>query len=77
VSQRQNSLVKYGGERGIRTPHEATDSLEKTDQHTEKDTEPSVVCGRDLTRVVNSWSKLPPALKAAILAIVNSSEGAP
>ena len=30
--------------------------------------------GPDLTRVVTVWSKLPAPLKAAILAIVNSSE---
>jgi hypothetical protein len=30
--------------------------------------------GSNLARVVASWSKLPAALKAAILAIVNSSE---
>ncbi|MGO8699454.1 MAG: tyrosine-type recombinase/integrase [Limisphaerales bacterium] len=30
--------------------------------------------GRDLTHVVNAWAGLPAAFKAAILAIVNSSE---
>ena len=30
--------------------------------------------GPDLARVVAAWSKLPAALQAAILAIVNSSE---
>ena len=63
----------YGGERGIRTPQEAPDSLAKTGKHTEKDTELSVVLGHDLSRVVSAWSKLSPPLKAAILAIVNSS----
>ena len=31
--------------------------------------------GPELTRIVATWSKLPAPLKAAILAIVNSSEG--
>jgi hypothetical protein len=67
----------YGGERGIRTPQEAPDSLAKTGKHTEKDTELSVVLGHDLSRVVSAWSKLPPPLKAAILAIVGTVDSSP
>jgi predicted metal-binding protein len=32
------------------------------------------VLGHDLSRVVAVWSKLPAPLKAAILAIINSTE---
>jgi hypothetical protein len=33
----------------------------------------SGVLGQDLSRVVTAWDKLPPPLKAAILAIVNAA----
>jgi hypothetical protein len=77
VCHRENPLVKYGGERGIRTPTKGPDSLAKTDEHTEKHTEISVVLGHDLTLIVTSWSKLSPSLKAAILAIVGSVTSSP
>jgi hypothetical protein len=55
-------------ERGIRTPDA---SQENTNEYTGKDTGISVVLGHDLSRVVTAWDKLPPPLKAAILAIVD------
>jgi hypothetical protein len=51
--------------------------LGKTDPHTEKRTELSVASGHDLSKVVTAWANLPAPLKAAILAIVSSTEDAP
>ena len=59
--------------RGIRTPVQAPDSLGKTAKHTEKDTGIAVSSGHDLSQVVNAWAKLSAPLKAAILAIINST----
>ena len=39
------------------------------------DAQATVPLGHDLSRIVTAWSKLPAALKAAILAIINSAEG--
>lgn len=64
-----------GGVRGIRTPFQGPDSLGKSGEHTEKDTGISGALGQDLSRVVRAWAELPAALKAAILAIVNSVTG--
>ena len=58
-----------GGERGIRTPGAPQENIS---EYTGKDTGISVVLGHDLSRVVTAWDKLPPPLKAAILAIVNT-----
>jgi hypothetical protein len=44
---------------------------------TQLDTQTKVPASPDLARVVASWSKLPPALKAAIIAIVNSVSVSP
>jgi hypothetical protein len=49
------------------------DSQGVTKADTQRDAQSSVALGHDLSRVVTAWSKLPPPLKAAILAIVNSS----
>jgi hypothetical protein len=46
-------------------------ALTKAD--TQRDTQKSVPLGHDLSRVVAAWSKLSAPLKAAILAIVESS----
>ena len=37
------------------------------------DTGFSIVLGHDLSRVITAWAELPDALKAAILAIVNTA----
>ena len=52
------------------------DSQGVTKADTQRDAQSLVALGHDLSRVVTAWSKLSPPLKAAILAIVNSSEGA-
>jgi hypothetical protein len=65
--------IKHGGERGIRTPINCPVLLGETDPHTEKHTELSVLHSQDLSKVVQAWANLPVALKAAILAIVESS----
>ena len=74
VCHPENSLVNAGGERGIRTPLQDADSLGKTSKRTGKDTGIPVGLGHELSRVVTAWAKLPPPLRAAILAIVNSVE---
>src|ERR1039457_6334103 len=50
-------------------------ALTKAD--TQRDAQESVPHGHDLSRVVTAWSKLSPPLKAAILAIVESSATSP
>jgi hypothetical protein len=47
--------------------------LAKTTEHTGKHTGISGALGHDLSLVVNAWADLPAALKAAILAIVNTA----
>jgi hypothetical protein len=48
-----------------------------SDVDSQRDSQIPVVLGHDLSQVVTAWEKLPAALKAAILAIVNSTEGQP
>jgi hypothetical protein len=62
-----------GGERGIRTPCKAPDSLGKTEDYTGKDTGFSIVLGHDLSQVVKAWPRLNGVLKAAILAIASTA----
>jgi hypothetical protein len=69
--------TKSGGERGIRTPHFPTDNKGNPHNDTQIDSQISVPSSHDLSKVVTAWAKLPSALKAAILAIVNSAEGQP
>jgi len=71
-SHRQNSLVKNGGERGIRTPQIAPDNKGNPSGDTQRDSQIPVALGHDLSQVVTAWAKLPPAFKAAILAIVRT-----
>jgi hypothetical protein len=47
-------------------------TLGKSDNDAQRDAQRLVPLGRDLSRVVTAWSKIPPSLKAAILAIVGS-----
>jgi hypothetical protein len=61
---------KNGGSGGARTRHKFNDCKGKT-------AAPSPIASpvvAELLKVVSAWSKLPEPLKAAILAIVNSSE---
>jgi len=62
-----------GGEGGIRTPLETPNSVGKSEDYTGKDTGFSIALGHDLSRVVTAWAELPAALKAAILAIVDTA----
>ena len=71
-SHRQNSLVKNGGERGIRTPQIPPDNKGNPSGDTQRDSQIPVALGHDLSQVVTAWEKLPAALKAAILAIVRT-----
>ena len=50
---------------------------EKSKGDAQRDTQRLVPLGRDLSRVVAAWSKLPCPLKAAILAIVGSVISSP
>jgi DNA invertase Pin-like site-specific DNA recombinase len=54
-----------------------SDSLGNANGNAQIDAQILVALGRDLSQVVTAWAKLPTALKAAILAIVNSAEGQP
>jgi hypothetical protein len=65
--------MKYGGERGIRTPHFPTDNQGNPHNDTQIDSQFSVPSSPDLSQVVTAWGKLPKALKTAILAIVKSA----
>jgi hypothetical protein len=57
------------------SPPSHSQALTKAD--TQRDAQESVPHGHDLSRVVTAWSKLSPPLKAAILAIVESSATSP
>ena len=74
VSHRQNSLVKYGGERGIRTPHFTHENKGNPHGDTQIDSQIPVASSPELSQVVTAWAKLPAPLKAAILAIVKTAE---
>jgi hypothetical protein len=66
-----------GGERGIRTPQIPPENNGNPHYDSQRDSQISVHPSSDLFQVVTAWEKLPAPLKAAILAIVNSAEGAP
>jgi len=53
------------------TPNKTDEKqLEDTDGHNQR-----VALDSDLSKILVAWESLPPALKAAILAIINSVEG--
>jgi hypothetical protein len=54
-----------------------SDSLGNANGNAQIDAQILVALGHDLSQVVMAWAKLPAALKAAILAIVNSTESQP
>jgi hypothetical protein len=54
-----------------------SDSLGNANGNAQIDAQILVALGHDLSQVVTAWNKLPAALKAAILAIINSAEGRP
>lgn len=61
---------------GLNLP-KASDSLSNSKGDAQGDSQKSVPIGHELARVVTAWSKLPPPLKAAILAIVGSATSSP
>ena len=71
-----NGRVENGGSGGARTCDKSNASLAKTDPPSQIASQESGATGQDLSRVVTSWPKLPAPLKAAILAIIQSVEGA-
>jgi hypothetical protein len=54
-----------------------SDSSVNSDGNAQIDAQILVVLGHDLSQVVIAWAKLPTPLKAAVLAIINSTEGQP
>jgi hypothetical protein len=67
-------LEKFGGERGIRTPQFPADNKGNPHDDAQIDSQFPVASSPELSQVVTAWTKLPVALKAAILAIVKSAE---
>ena len=65
------------GERRGSNPLQLNENAGKSDVASPIASPVSVTLGHDLSQVVTAWAKLPAPLKAAILAIVNSSEAAP
>jgi hypothetical protein len=68
--------MENGGSGGARTRHKSNKYKGKSPAPSQGDSQKLVPIGRDLSQVVTAWAKLPAPLKAAILAIINSSEGA-
>ena len=71
--------AKAGGSGGARTRNETLSINGLRGLPSQGASQISGVLGHDLARVVTAWDKLPPPLKAAILALVNSAtnEGGP
>jgi hypothetical protein len=55
----------------------AANLLANSNGDTQRDAQKTDSLGHDLSRVVTAWAKLPPALKAAILAIVGTVISSP
>jgi hypothetical protein len=66
----------YGQNRGVRIPLSPPLLQGNSEAGTQQGTQSQVAACPQLAQVVTAWAKLPAPLKAAILAIVNSSEGA-
>jgi hypothetical protein len=64
-----------GGSGGARTRQKSNKHTVETGVPSQIASQATVVASPDLSRIVMAWESLPAALKAAILAIVNSSEG--
>jgi hypothetical protein len=62
-----------GGSGGARTPDNIQCSCGNSEAASHIASQETVTVGHDLARIVTAWSKLPPALKAAILAIIGSA----
>jgi hypothetical protein len=54
-----------------------SDSLGNPDGNAQIDAQILVALEHDLSQVVTAWAKLPTPLKAAVLAIINSTESKP
>ena len=61
---------------GFESPSLRQSSQGDSEADTQLGTQTKVAACPRLSQVVTAWAKLPEPLKAAILAIVNSSEGA-
>ena len=68
--------METGGSGGARTRHKSNKNKGQTPAPSQGDSQRFVPTGRDLAQVVTAWPKLAAPLKAAILAIINSLEGA-
>jgi hypothetical protein len=69
----EKSRVENGGSGGARTRHKSNKNGAEIAAPSQIASQTPVAMGRDLSSVVKAWPKLPSALKAAILAIVDSS----
>jgi len=67
------TLRESGGSGGARTRLKSNNDGPANGLPSQIASQKPVVQGRDLAKVVAAWGKLAPALKAAILTIVNSS----
>ena len=65
--------AKDGGSGGARTRSESLQINDLSGPPSQRASQTSVALGHDLSHVVTAWADLPPPLKAAILAIVNSA----
>jgi hypothetical protein len=63
-----------GGSGGARTRDKSNASLAKTDSPSQIASQNPVALGHDLSQVVTAWGKLPVPLKAAILAIIKTTD---
>ena len=61
--------------REVRIPLSPPVFIGNSEDDSRIDSRNSIPSCPDLTRIVKAWAKLPAPLKAAILAIVNSTEG--
>jgi hypothetical protein len=61
-------------ENGDSNPTQSLENIGDSGNDSRIDSRTKVAACPDLSRIVTAWAKLPPPLKAAILAIVNSTE---
>jgi hypothetical protein len=71
------SQIKEWSERQDSNLSKPLDSQLVTKPNAQRDSQTPVHSLHDLAQVVTAWPKLPTPLKAAVLAIINSSEGQP
>jgi hypothetical protein len=68
------SQIKEWSERQDSNLSEPPDSQSVANPGTQRDTQTQVVLGPELSQVVTAWAKLPVPLKAAILAIIKTTD---